>query len=293
MTQLHRSPAALGAVGTAVRWAAVGGCALMLQACVSLPAQAPTGAQTTAVAGPVSSPPVLRQPVVLLGEVHDNAAQHALRLRAFEALLASGARPTLALEQLDRQHQGTIDQLLAQEPRPDAHALVAAAQGGKGWNWDYYKPFIALAVQHGLPVVAANVGATEARAVMRDGLAAHGFEAQVPADLQQALAVEIEASHCGLVKRETAARMALAQIARDQHMARVLQQHAARGVVLLAGNGHVRVSLGAPRWLGAGTRARSQAIGMLEEGDTDRDYDQVVYTPVQARPDPCAGMRAR
>jgi uncharacterized iron-regulated protein len=35
--------------------------------------------------------------VVLLGEVHDNAAQHALRLRAFEALLAKGARPVLAL----------------------------------------------------------------------------------------------------------------------------------------------------------------------------------------------------
>jgi hypothetical protein len=28
---------------------------------------------------------MLNKPVVLLGEVHDNAAQHALRLRAFEA----------------------------------------------------------------------------------------------------------------------------------------------------------------------------------------------------------------
>jgi len=39
--------------------------------------------------------PVLRfeQPVVLLGEVHDNAAQHALRLQAYEASLAGGARP--------------------------------------------------------------------------------------------------------------------------------------------------------------------------------------------------------
>jgi len=37
------------------------------------------------------------RPVVLLGEVHDNAAQHALRLRAFEARLATCARPALVM----------------------------------------------------------------------------------------------------------------------------------------------------------------------------------------------------
>jgi len=70
---------------------------------------------------------VLDKPLVLLGEVHDNAEQHALRLRAFEALLATGARPTLALEQFDRQHQAAIDQALAQPARPDAQALIQAA----------------------------------------------------------------------------------------------------------------------------------------------------------------------
>jgi hypothetical protein len=45
------------------------------------------------------------RPWCLLGEVHDNAAQHALRLRAFEALLATGARPALAMEQFDRNRQ--------------------------------------------------------------------------------------------------------------------------------------------------------------------------------------------
>jgi hypothetical protein len=33
---------------------------------------------------PLPAELVLQKPVVLLGEVHDNAAQHALRLRAFE-----------------------------------------------------------------------------------------------------------------------------------------------------------------------------------------------------------------
>ncbi|MFX5385568.1 ChaN family lipoprotein, partial [Acinetobacter baumannii] len=56
-----------------------------------------------------AAPPLqLREPVVLLGEVHDNAAQHALRLEAFKALLDGGARPALALEQLDRDKQPAL-----------------------------------------------------------------------------------------------------------------------------------------------------------------------------------------
>jgi uncharacterized iron-regulated protein len=242
---------------------------------------------------PLPAELVLRQPVVLLGEVHDNTAQHALRLRAFEALLASGARPVLAMEQLDRHRQGAIDAALQHTPPPDADAVIAAAEGAKGWLWPQYRPFIALALKYGLPIVAANVPAAEARAVMRDGLAAHGFDAVVPPELLQTLASEIEASHCGMIKADTAARMAQAQVARDQFMARVLQANAQRGVVLLAGNGHVRTDLGAPRWLDADTRGRSVAIGMLEEGDDSNDYDRRVYTAAQARPDPCEGMRRK
>jgi len=238
-------------------------------------------------------PPPLRftQPVVLLGEVHDNAAQHRLRLEAFRAWLDTGARPALALEQFDRDKQADIDRLLAQTPRPDADALIAAA-GGKGWLWQHYRPFIALALERGLPIVAANVPRDEARQVMRGGLAAAGFRADVPAAVLQAQAEGIEASHCGMLDVDTAQRMALAQVARDQFMAQVLQKHADRGVVLLAGNGHVRTDVGAPLWLPAAVRARSEAIGMLEEGDDVTAYDRRVFTAAQERPDPCAAMRA-
>lgn len=232
----------------------------------------------------------LRLPVVLLGEVHDNAAQHALRLAAFEALLATGARPVLAMEQFDRDKQPVIDRLLAQTPRPDADALVTAA-GGVGWLWQHYKPFIAVALKHGLPIVAANVGRDEARRVMREGLAATGFNAEVPAELLTQQAQGIEASHCGMLDAATAGHMALAQVARDQFMARVLQEHSQRGVVLLAGNGHVRADIGAPFWLPPAVRARSEAIGVLEAGDTLKAYDSRVFTAAQARPDPCEKMR--
>jgi len=67
------------------------------------------GACTT-VASPVDWDPRLRgDAVVLLGEVHDNAEQHRLRLAALQHAFASGWRPALAMEQFDREHQGDID----------------------------------------------------------------------------------------------------------------------------------------------------------------------------------------
>lgn len=232
-----------------------------------------------------------RQPVVLLGEVHDNAAQHALRLRAFEAALAEGARPALVMEQFDRDRQGAIDTLRARAPAPDADELIRVA-GGRGWHWPHYRPFVALALRHGLPIVAANVSREEARELMRRGLAASGFDAAVPPEVLAVHARDIEGSHCGMLDAATALRMALAQVARDQVMAAAVERHADRGVVLLAGNGHVRTDAGVPRWLSPATRARSEAIGLLEADHDGRgSYDRIVRTVVQERPDPCAGMR--
>jgi uncharacterized iron-regulated protein len=243
------------------------------------------------------------QPIVLLGEVHDNAAQHALRLRAMGAWLARGARPTVVMEQLDRDRQGALDALRvkaarAEGPPADADAVIAAA-GGKGWNWAFYRPFIALALRYQLPIVAANVPRDEARQVIEQGLAASGFDAELPPGMVDALAPEILASHCGMLDAAMARKMTLAQVARDQSMARAVEAAAtpprADGqVLLLAGNGHVRTGTGVPRWLHPATRAQSESVGLLEQGAPAADqvpYDHVVLTPPQPRPDPCEAMR--
>jgi len=195
------------------------------------------------------------------------------------------------MEQFDRERQGVIDRLRAQTPPPDADALISAA-GADGWHWPFYRPFVALALQHDLPIVAANVSRDESRRVMREGLAASGFSASVPPHVLQALADDIEDSHCGMLDKAAARRMALAQVARDQAMAAAVERHAPRGVVLLAGNGHVRTDAGVPRWLTPATRARSEAIGLLESDHPGhRQFDRVLITATQERPDPCAAMR--
>ena len=236
------------------------------------------------------------QPVVLLGEVHDNAVQHALRARALRALVGSGARPALLMEQFDRDRQADLDRAMAQ-PGATADEVIAAATPAdasmQGWSWPLYRPYVALALEYRLPLVAANVSRVDTRRIAADGLAAHGFEARVPDDLAAGQARAIVEGHCGLIDAAQAGGLIAAQVARDQFMARAVEAHAARGAVLLAGNGHVRTDLGVPRWLAPATRVRTVSIGLLEAGrvpDASSPYDSVVVTPAQRRPDPCEGL---
>ena len=90
--------------------------------------------------------------------------------------------------------------------------------------------------------------------------------------------------------------MARAQLARDAFMAKLLRENAGRGIVLLAGNGHVRADLGVAQWLNASERKRVFAVGFLEHDDTralDTAFDVIVRTPAAQRPDPCMELNKR
>jgi hypothetical protein len=121
---------------------------------------------------------------------------------------------------------------------------------------------------------------------MRDGLAATGFDPQVPEARDAGPHEHIVEGHCGQLNAQTAARMALAQVARDQFMARVLQAHAGRGVVLLAGNGHVRTDIGAPRWLDAADPPAQRGHRRAGSRRRRHPYDRWVHTAAQPRPTP-------
>lgn len=235
------------------------------------------------------------RPIVLLGEVHDNAEQHRLRAAALRGLLEGGARPALLMEQFDRERQADIDRVLAQPGATADAVIAAAAPANAGWNWALYRPFITLAITYRLPLLAANVSRADARGAMQGGLASAGFDARVPADIEAAQSATIGASHCGHLDATQARRMSLGQVARDQFMARLIEANAARGVVLLAGNGHVRRDVGVPRWLAPPTRAKTLVIGLLEADDAAREsdaYDRVYVTAAADRPDPCLAFGA-
>jgi len=268
---------------------------------------APRGAPLPAEPGALAD--ALRGvPVVLLGEMHDNPAHHALRAAALERLAAGGARPALAFEQFDRERQADIDQARRAQPR-DADALIARA-GGRGWDWPLYRPFVQLALDHDLPIVAANLSRADAGRVIREGFSAV-FDAPTRHALGlDALALELVAAHeravvdghCGLLPAAMVAPMARAQIARDAVLAAAIAPHAARGVVLLTGNGHARRDIGVARWLPASLQgAALVSIGFLEtqpqaaaqSGMPAQAFDRVVITGAPTREDPCAPLRAR
>jgi len=74
----------------------------------------------------------------------------------------------------------------------------------------------------------------------------------VPPSFLRAHESAIAKGHCNLLPAEAMPGMARAQIARDRSLAQAIGPYAARGVVLLTGNGHARTDVGVPYWLAFG-----------------------------------------
>lgn len=245
-----------------------------------------------------------RRPAVLLGEVHDNTAQHRARVAALGQALERGLRPALAFEQFDRERQPDIDRARRETPpagrTPAEHVVEQARAPRDQWNWPEYRPFVELALRYDLPIVAANLSRTDAGRVAREGYAAVFGPAQlralglerVDASLQLTHERIAQTAHCNLLPERALPGLARAQIARDAVLAAAVRAHLARGVVLLTGNGHVRADIGVPRHLTPQERARVWAIGLLEEGESSaRAFDVAFVGPAHPRTDPCESLR--
>ena len=247
-----------------------------------------------------------RRPVVLLGEVHDNAFQHRLRAEAIRRLLISGARPAIAFEQFDRERQGEIDRARREQPpegRSLADHVIEQARASKdSWDWPQYRPFVELALQYDLPIVAANLSRSAAARVAREGsnaVFADTERAELQLDRFDDILAQhehvVQVGHCNMLPKSALPGLARAQIARDAVLAKSLRPYLARGVILLTGNGHVRTDIGVPRHLPANDRPRVWSIGLLEEGTEERSplFDAAFVSPPQARPDPCAALKPK
>jgi uncharacterized iron-regulated protein len=254
---------------------------------------------------------------ILLGEVHDNAAGHALRLEWLRELARRGPF-VLAMEQFDRPMQatldaarGSIDAVRASHGSDEQwfrdRATGLARESGfsfDGWQWDFYQPVVALALRQGLPLRAANLPARDAMAIARAS-AGDAAGAVAPGSLptlawgpdsQRAIEAAIRDGHCGLLPERAVAPMVRAQMARDATMAAVMVE-AARStglpVVLLAGNGHVRRDIGVPTHLAALDPGASMvAVGIVERGEpVSGRFDQAFAVAPANRPDPCETLR--
>ncbi len=247
--------------------------------------------------------------IVLLGEVHDNAEHHRQRLDVLRRALAAGWRPAIAMEQFDRERQADIDRARREQPRDAQHvidlATAPAQPRGGGWNWAFYRPFVDLALKYGVPLIAVNLSSADANKVVREGYPAVfdaagikmlNLDQPIALDWQAAQEREIDRGHCHALPAKMLPVMARGQLARDAVMASLLARHATQGVVLLAGNGHVRRDIGVPRWFNTELRARTWAVGYLEQGEpstVNATFDTVVRTVAATRIDPCIEFTKR
>jgi uncharacterized iron-regulated protein len=261
--------------------------------------------------------------IVLLGEVHDNGAQHTLRgsligAVATELAEAGKPRPALIFEHI-RTDQAEALRTTRTSDADGARSLLAALEWEKG-GWPASRLFVPIfeaALTHALPILPGHPTRAEVRDVARRGLTALpddtvsrlGLDVPLPEALQSSLLDELEASHCGLMPRSAFTNMALAQRYRDAHLSAALAE-AARvhgSAILLAGNGHVRKDRGVPRDLArmaperkvlaimlleveAGARNAPTYVERDPEGKPVADY--TILTPRTDRPDPCDAMRA-
>ena len=240
--------------------------------------------------------PRLRQMrFLLLGEVHDNAAQHLIRAALLADLLADGRPSRVVFEQLGRGN----DALIAAAPRDAESVATAGRLDRAGWRWPLHKPLIDAALAGGAMIVGGDLSRVDARAIVRNGTSAVPVELRTllndsywSSDDQAAIEQEIDAGHCGALPHSQFPGMALAQRSRDAALANAMLQPGRTNerVILIAGNGHVRRDLGVPRYLVAAGVTGSQiiSIGYLEQDDLAAPYDLVCITSAALRADPCA-----
>ncbi|MCC7483652.1 MAG: ChaN family lipoprotein [Burkholderiales bacterium] len=250
----------------------------------------------------------------LLGELHDHPDHHALQAALLQEIAAGGARPVLAFEQFDREHESALQQRLARGGASPADVAEAVHFDRAGWNWEFYRPLVEIALRQGLPLRAANLSTATARRLVKEGwnvlgterVAALGIERVWSPESETRLQEIIFEGHCRALPRHLLPGMAAAQRARDATLAEAMRDSGSDGAVLIAGNGHLRRDLGVPLYLSAG-RGTICAVGMLEveEGRTDAAayvtgspgnqplFDFTCFTPVWERPDPCAAFRPR
>jgi uncharacterized iron-regulated protein len=252
----------------------------------------------------ITTPELLRRigsaDIVLLGEVHDNPVDHALRGALISAFAARN--PAIVFEQLTGS-----DSAIAPPAAGDSIEGWLDRNGfdRRGWRWPLHRPVVDAAIAHGRGLWGSFVSRERLRAVVRQGDAAAPPELRrlmerAPLDSisRAVLDQELIDGHCGQLPAAQVPGMRSAQVVRDASMARALMLAAATGPAwLIAGNGHVRRDIAVPRILRAAMpSARILSVGLLERQPNGADpapadirqYDLVIITPRTARANPCA-----
>ncbi len=258
---------------------------------------------------------------ILLGEVHDNAAGHALRFSWLQQLTTQ-RKVSIAMEQLDVFNQAALDSAITSwksaHQQPDANQARSIAEEAKfdfkGWKWPLYEPVFTWALAQSIPLAAANLSRSELGQIMSGERSAPHEPSAWSNEQREALLNEVRVGHCNLMPEHLLPSMVNAQRARDYEMAQTLvalHQRTHGPVVLLAGNGHLRNDLAVPVWIhqmdphaavvsvavleseSQSSNQTSPTVAQNHDAEPQNAFDVVAYVPEEPRPDPCEALRQR
>lgn len=264
---------------------------LLLQGCTHLAAKDAANAAVNTAAMPTWHDQLAQwrgTSVLLLGEKHD-VPEHQRWEQDSVAWLAQHQRlAALVIEMAEAGHS------TSGLPATASAEQVRSALGWneKLWPWQRYAGVVMSAVTAGAPVYGGNLPRAQMRQAMQDGR----YDRHLPEAAWQRQREAIASGHCGLLPEAQLTPMARIQLARDEHMARTLQQLTEPGktVLLIAGHGHVQRSLGVPTWLPPGL-AQKQAIAQAgtPQAGIAQEADHIERTPEHIEGDPCAALRTQ
>ncbi len=202
-------------------------------------------------------PDLAKSRVVYVGESHDNYAHHQKQLEIIRKLHARYPQLAIGMEQFQQPFQGVLDDYIAGQL--DAKEMLRRTEWYDRWRFDFrlYRPILTFARENRIPVIALNVSRETSDQVSKSGLEGLTSEqrSRLPATLDdsdpdyRARIQEAFEHHPNSGERKFE-RFLQVQLLWDEGMAeqvaKYLQQHPVRKMVVLAGSGHLIYGQGIP-----------------------------------------------
>jgi uncharacterized iron-regulated protein len=197
--------------------------------------------------------------VIFVGEQHDRYEDHLNQAAIIEGLLARGRSVAIGMEMFQQPYQPALDAYVAGEI--DEAELLRRTQYFDRWRFDYrlYRPILALARAHRLPVIALNLESELTRQVGDGGIARlnEADRARLPeldrSDADHRARLEAIFKHHPAEQPRNFEHFLEVQLLWDEGMAEramhYLTEHPERTLVVIAGGGHIEFGQGIPQRL--------------------------------------------
>lgn len=198
--------------------------------------------------------------VIYVGETHNHPEHHRIQLEVLRALHRKNPRIAIAFEMFPRPCQRALDRYV--KGKTDVETFLRESRYAQVWGYDFefYRPLLDFAREHGLDAIALNVPQEIARKVSKEGLVSltESERAEVASEIdlddekhRRRVLHELQATH-PIHDEAQLERYYEGMVLWDETMAesvaRYLEERDSDDVqvVVLAGRGHVEDRNGVP-----------------------------------------------